>query len=84
MQGGAKLGREVVPLPLGMTSRYLRVVPSKLEFKEVEAGVPLVAAISVLNISALAAIYNYTHTHTHTHTHKHTHRCRISQPCRGA
>jgi hypothetical protein len=53
MQGGAKLGREVVPLPLGMTSRYLRVVPSKLEFKNVESGLPLVATISVQNISAL-------------------------------
>ena len=53
VQGGAQPGREAVPLPVGVTSRYLRIIPSKVEFKDVEPGMPLLATISVLNISAM-------------------------------
>ena len=37
-----------LPLPAGITSRYLRIVPSKIEFKDVKPGARMIASLSVL------------------------------------
>jgi hypothetical protein len=36
-----------LPLPAGITSRYLRIVPSKIEFKDVKPGARMIASLSV-------------------------------------
>ena len=36
-----------LPLPAGITSRYLRIVPSKIDFKDVKPGARMIASLSV-------------------------------------
>ena len=47
-----------LPLPAGITSRYLRIVSSKIEFKDVKPVPRMILSLSVL--ITLCAIYNFT------------------------